>query len=128
MASYILLAVATLLILWLSRKLISLNRNVALAEASGIPYRVSRKRPPSRMSQHSDRIQHSMAFLATSGSQLIMPSLDPFTLSPRRGTGFGQSEYTHRGYNFANTKQDSSMSTAVGFMPRNYEGSWEKSI
>lgn len=49
MVSYIVTALVGLVLAWLGGKVISLNRNVALAKASGIPYRVSRMHIPISM-------------------------------------------------------------------------------
>ena len=42
MFGFISIALANLVLLWLSRTLVSLNRNIAAAKKSGIPYRIAR--------------------------------------------------------------------------------------
>ncbi|KAG4441548.1 hypothetical protein IFR05_002933 [Cadophora sp. M221] len=41
MVTYFVIGLSSLLLLWVWRKVLSLNRNIAIAKASGIPYRVS---------------------------------------------------------------------------------------
>jgi hypothetical protein len=43
MLSYVAIGLVGLVVLWLSTKLAALNRNIAAAKQSGLPYRISSK-------------------------------------------------------------------------------------
>jgi hypothetical protein len=43
MLGFLSIALASIVLLWLSRTLLALNRNIAAAKRSGIPYRIARK-------------------------------------------------------------------------------------
>lgn len=55
MVSYLIIGLGSLFLYWFCKKALSLNRNIAIAKAAGIPYRVSCKDPSFYQNQSNSK-------------------------------------------------------------------------